>query len=169
MYSLSILIPVYNVENYLAECLDSIFVRNGFAGEVICVDDGSTDNSPTILSDYANRFSNLRIIKQQNAGLSAARNAALRAASGDYVLFVDSDDFLADNAIASFLSKVDGEDILYFNIQRFDDADKTNLPVISLPEVRRMEGRSYYERYFNRKSFMPCVCVWGGGIAGCFC
>lgn len=163
MVTLSIIIPVYNVEQYLAECLDSIFVNNAFKGEVICVDDGSTDGSPEILASYCSHYGNLKVIRQENAGLSAARNAGLRMATGDYVLFVDSDDYLADNAIDKFLAKLNGEDILYFNIQRFEDDDKTHLPIVSLPDVRGMNGQQYYERFFNRKAFMPCVCVWGGG------
>lgn len=163
MVTLSIIVPVYNVEQYLAECLDSIFVNNAFEGEVICVDDGSTDGSPEILASYACRYANLKVIRQTNAGVSVARNVALRAATGDYVLFIDSDDYYADNAIDTFVSHINGEDILYFNIQRFLDDDKSSLPISYLPEVSGMKGRQYYDQYFNRKDFMPCVCVWAGG------
>lgn len=162
MFSLSILIPVYNVEQYLPECLDSILVRNGFDGEVICVDDGSTDKSSEILAAYSKHYSNISVIRQENAGASAARNAALRIATGDYVMFVDSDDCLADNAIEILHSMLKSEDVLYFNIQRFWDRTNEELPIVPLPQVSQLNGKTYYERYFNRKEFMPCVCVWGG-------
>lgn len=168
MVTLSILIPVYNVEQYLEECLDSIFVNNDFGGEVICVDDGSTDGSTAILELYANRYPNLKVIRLANAGVSVARNVALRAATGDYVLFIDSDDYYADNAINTFVSRINGEDILYFNCQRFMDDDKSLLSISSLPKASGMNGRQYYDQYFNRKNFMPCVCVWAGGYRRSF-
>ena len=90
--TLSIIIPVYNVESYLAQCLDSVLVDNNFTGQVICVNDGSTDGSLAILEQYAAKHDNIEIITQANAGLSAARNTGLNAANGDYVFFMDSDD-----------------------------------------------------------------------------
>lgn len=100
----SIVIPVYNVEKYLGECLDSV-VRQTLRGiEVICVDDGSTDGSPRILADYAARDPRIRVITQQNAGLSAARNAGMGAATGKYIYFLDSDDWIADDAMEKCLS-----------------------------------------------------------------
>ena len=160
MFSLSILIPVYNVEQYLSECLDSIFVKNAFDGEVICIDDGSTDKSPEILTAYSKRYYNLKVIRQENEGLGAARNTALRIASGDYVMFVDSDDYIAGNILKILRSKLDGEDVLYYNVQRFYDKTNEKLPIVPLPEVTNMTGKTYYEMFFDRKSFMPCVCVW---------
>ncbi len=160
MVSLSILIPIYNVEQYLSECLDSILIRNRFKSEVICVDDGSTDRCSEILTAYSERYPNIKIIRQQNAGLSAARNTALKNATGDYVLFVDSDDYLADNSIETLCSKLSGEDVLYYNVQRFYDTTKERLSIAPLPEVKNMNGKTYYEHFFNRKNYMPCVCVW---------
>ncbi len=99
MLLLSVVIPVYNVEQYLKECLDSVFVRNVESMEVICVNDGSTDGSLAILERYATRHANLQIITQPNGGLSAARNTGLRAAKGKWVYFLDSDDWLYPNTL----------------------------------------------------------------------
>lgn len=88
----SIIIPVYNAEATIGRCLDSILCQNTQNAEIIVINDGSTDNSLALCEDYAAKNSNIRLISQQNAGVSAARNAGLDLAGGKYVLFVDSDD-----------------------------------------------------------------------------
>ena len=93
---LSIVVPVYNVERYVAECLDSL-LEQGLSDsdyEILCVDDGSTDRSGGIAEDYARRYRQVAVIHQGNRGLSAARNTGIRAAAGEYVYFIDSDDLL---------------------------------------------------------------------------
>ena len=120
--SLSIVIPVYNVEQYLPKCLDSVLVDNQFTGQVICVNDGSTDGSLAILEEYVARYSNMEIISQSNAGLSAARNVGLQAASGDYVMFLDSDDWLKPNALFKLSELIHGEDVIYFNGLKYYEA-----------------------------------------------
>ena len=115
---LSVIIPVYNVERYLAECLDSVCAQTLKDIEIICIDDGSTDGSAAILDDYARCDPRLRVIKQANAGLSAARNRGLDIATGRYVYFIDSDDGLADeNALATLYETAEREqtDIIYFD------------------------------------------------------
>ncbi|MBR1807881.1 MAG: glycosyltransferase [Paludibacteraceae bacterium] len=102
--SLSVIIPCYNVEPYLVQCLDSVLVDNAFLGEVICVDDGSTDSTAAILHRYAGRYVNLQVITQPNAGLSAARNKGLKYATGDYIYFLDSDDYLYPHILQSMLT-----------------------------------------------------------------
>lgn len=92
MPAVSVIIPVYNAERFLAACLDDIFAQTCKDIEVICVNDGSTDNSTSILDDYACRDERLRIITQRNQGVSGARNTGLARASGEYVLFFDADD-----------------------------------------------------------------------------
>ena len=95
----SIVIPVYNVEPYLEECLDSILTQTYPHFEVIAVDDGSTDNSLKILNEYTKRDRRIQLINSANLGVSAARNKALDRVSGEYVLMVDSDDLLQKNAL----------------------------------------------------------------------
>ena len=99
---LSIIIPVYNVEKYLAECLDSCLAQDIPAAdyEIICVNDGSTDGSAVILERYAREHSNVRFITQPNGGVSVARNTGIDAACGDYIWFVDPDDFIRKNCLA---------------------------------------------------------------------
>lgn len=114
---LSIIIPVYNVEQYLSRCLDSAILPGGEDYEIILVDDGSTDSSPAIARSYAERYPALiRLISTENGGPGHARNTGLTAASGKYLLFLDSDDRLSPGAAAEILAAADGDfDILIFD------------------------------------------------------
>lgn len=91
----SIVVPVYNVAPYLSECLDSVMAQCFGDWECICVDDGSTDGSGAILDDYAAKDKRLRVVHQTNSGVSAARNAGLAVASGEWMTFLDADDIIA--------------------------------------------------------------------------
>jgi len=95
----SFVIPVYNVENYLVRCLDSVINQTYRDFEVIIIDDGSTDSCPEICDDYAKQDKRICAIHQKNQGLSMARNVGVEAAKGDYIFFVDSDDYLETNAL----------------------------------------------------------------------
>lgn len=91
-YKVSIIVPVYNVQRYLSRCLDSLLLQTLSEIEIICVDDGSSDDSPRIIEEYKARDSRVRMIHQQNAGVSAARNAGIDCATAPYIMFCDSDD-----------------------------------------------------------------------------
>lgn len=91
---LSVVVPVYNVENYLSKCLDSILKQTLEDIEIICVNDGSTDGSANILQDYKKKDPRIIVLEQENQGLGAARNTGIRTARGEYIGFVDSDDFI---------------------------------------------------------------------------
>ena len=90
----SIIIPVYNVEKYLRDCLDSVLAQTYPDWEAVCVNDGSTDGSSVILEEYSSKDSRFKVFNQANGGLSLARNTGLDEAKGDYILFLDSDDWL---------------------------------------------------------------------------
>lgn len=100
----SIVIPVYNVAAYLRECLDSVRAQTFGDWEAVCVDDGSTDGSGSILDEYAARDSRFRVLHQPNAGVSAARNAALEIAAGEWLTFLDGDDRLREDALEMLAS-----------------------------------------------------------------
>lgn len=107
----SLIIPVYNVAPYLRECLDSVLAQTFMDWEAICVDDGSTDDSGTILDEYAAKDPRFRVIHQTNAGVSAARNAALDIVQGEWLMFLDADDVLGRNALVKLMSQAkDGVD-----------------------------------------------------------
>ena len=98
----SIIVPVYNVEKYIEKCLDSIINQTFQDIEIILVDDGSPDKSPRICDDYAQRDLRIKVIHKKNGGLSDARNAGLEIACGEYVLFVDSDDYISYDTCEKF-------------------------------------------------------------------
>ncbi|MEG2119583.1 MAG: glycosyltransferase [Pseudoflavonifractor sp.] len=100
---ISIIVPIYNVQSYLPQCLDSLLGQTYRNLELILVDDGSPDGAPAICDDYAARDSRIVVIHQKNGGLSAARNSGITAATGDFLAFVDSDDWIHRDYIATLL------------------------------------------------------------------
>lgn len=91
---ISVIIPVYNTERYLPRCLDSVLSNTYDNLEVICINDGSTDNSINILDNYKVSDERVVVINQKNSGVSAARNAGINVATGEYIAFIDSDDWV---------------------------------------------------------------------------
>ena len=117
--TISVIIPVYNVAEYLPACLDSILSQDHGDLEVILIDDGSRDDSGRICDDYAAADSRVRVIHQQNGGAAAAKNAGLRVATGEYLSFVDSDDYLEPNVYSYMLAalKDAGADAVHCNFR----------------------------------------------------
>ncbi len=103
-YLISVIVPVYNVEKYLDECIESIVNQTYKNLEIILVDDGSTDHSPQMCDKWAEKDSRIKVIHKKNGGLSSARNAALEIVQGDYIAFVDSDDFIDDDMFELLLN-----------------------------------------------------------------
>lgn len=118
MPKLSIVIPVYNVENYLAKCLDSVIYPDLDDYEIILVNDGSTDSSGEICQSYARQYENIiRLITTANGGLGKARDVGIDAASGEFIAFLDSDDYLSPNAVPEMMDTLDlGYDMCIFDI-----------------------------------------------------
>lgn len=124
--SISIIVPVYNVEKYLRECLDSISQLKAFSWEAILVDDGSTDTSGQICDEYAKQDSRFRVIHQKNAGVSAARNAALDAVKGVWIWFVDSDDSINPDFEILNPEVFNDADYVLFDMRKFRDGEELN-------------------------------------------
>ena len=135
---LSIIVPIYNVAPYLRKCVDSLLAQDISNYEIILVDDGSTDDSGAIADELVHAFSlsplasrlQLRVIHQSNAGLSAARNTGIAAAIGDYILFVDSDDYLQPNVLGALMEQVerDNLDVLRFRYQNVRESGEAFAP-----------------------------------------
>ena len=109
MYKVSILIPVYNVEKYLSKCLESILLQTYKNIEIIIINDGTTDSSLDIAELYASKYDFIHVYSYENAGISTTRNRALEKATGDYYLFVDSDDYLNPHMIEKMIKWVYNE------------------------------------------------------------
>ena len=103
----SIIIPIYNAERHLKSCLDSIVNQNYLNYEVLLIDDGSTDKSGEICDDYVSRFKKFKVIHKENKGVSNARNKGIELSQGEYLLFVDSDDFLSETYLSSIYSVIE--------------------------------------------------------------
>lgn len=123
----SIVIPIYNAEKYLRRCLDSTLTQTYSNIEVVCVNDGSTDNSLNILKDYQSKDSRIKIIDKENAGVSAARNDGIRQSKGDYIIFIDADDWIEKNTVEVSLEytiKYNAEHVRYAYVQEFNDSKR---------------------------------------------
>lgn len=166
---LSIIIPVYNASKYLRECMDSIAKQDSERYEVICIDDGSEDNSFEILKEYNDVFYNYRVIQQSHSGLSAARNNGLQRAKGEYVYFVDSDDVLCDNFIEYALIRAKSEnlDVLMFSFENFtDDIDTYKKYEERILKKKRtkapqsiLSGREMMKYQMSENEYYPMVWI----------
>ena len=155
----SIIIPVFNVEKYIQACLDSVLNQSFLDWEAICVNDGSTDASASILEKNAVKDNRIKVISQSNAGTATARNTGLRAAQGDYIFFLDSDDWLEPDSLHILANRLHGEDILCFSGKRYFESTGGYHPADILPEKAYESGMDYY----NENALLPrdfaFVCV----------
>ena len=123
----SIIVPIYNVENYINECIDSILNQSLNDYELILVDDGSTDKSSQICDEYANERL-VKVVHKKNGGLSDARNCGVDNATGDYIWFIDGDDFVVnDHVLKTIDDAIEENDILSFNYARYVDTENKYL------------------------------------------
>lgn len=152
MCKLSIVVPVYNVQDYLEECLNSILAQHYADYEVICVDDGSTDNSPLILEDYAQKDTRIRIIHKENGGLVSARKAGIEAARGTYATYVDSDDWIAPDMYETMMKVVmeTGADIVTSGVI-------IEYPSGSVVELEEMETGLYRGTGLNERFYPQMI------------
>lgn len=124
---ISIIVPVYNVEKYLKKCLDSIFNQSFKDFNLIIVNDGSTDNSEKIINEYLEKYINIIYIKQENLGVSEARNVGLRKANKKYTMFIDSDDYIEKDTLESLYNKAENTNadmVIYGHENFYDDSSK---------------------------------------------
>ena len=122
MVRVSVVIPVYNVEKYLVQCLDSVVAQDYKDIEVILVDDGSTDSSGLICDEYAKKYQFIDVIHKKNGGLGYARNTGIERAKGDYITFIDSDDIVGKQMITNLINQIDrnGADTVVGGFRRID-------------------------------------------------
>ena len=136
---ISVIIPVYNVEKYLRQCLDSVLAQTYSNYEVILVDDGSSDRSPKICNEYALKNNHIRVFHKTNGGASTARNVGLKESKGDYIFFLDSDDWIEPNTLETMMTTAKNEkaDLVFCEAQAIDDEKGT-----------RIEGHYEYKKYY---------------------
>lgn len=169
MKKVSVIIPIYNVEDYIEECLVSALNQTIQDIEIICVDDGTKDSSMKVVEHYAEEDDRIIIIHRENGGLSAARNTGLKAATGEYVYFLDSDDYITEDMLEILYNecKKDDLDNIYFDAESFYESEevKQEQPQY-LHYYRRpaafnqvMSGPELYATMENLKWYRPSACL----------
>ena len=158
---ISVIIPVYNVEKYLGECLDSVINQTLKDIEIICVNDGSTDNSLFILKEYASKDNRIKIIDKENEGLGYTRKRGLKTAIGEYILFLDSDDKYDSNNALEYLYnniKKNDADILIFCISNYDNGNqkKWNLKIDEPENVGKILNFQEFSVYILNGCYSAC-------------
>lgn len=145
---ISVIIPIYNVEQYINQCVDSILNQTYKNLEIILVDDGSPDNCPQICDDYARKDNRVKVIHKKNGGLSSARNAGMDISTGEYLCFVDSDDYWNDNEfISKLIDNISNKDFIYFSYKNVSEKSiDTNI----------IDNRLIKE-YFNGEDFLNSI------------
>ena len=150
---ISIIVPVYNTEQYLSKCLDSLINQTYKNIEIICVNDGSTDNSADILNEYDKKDKRVRMISQKNCGLSAARNTGLKNCCGEYVMFLDSDDWIDIDTCEkaySVMEKYDTDLVLWSYVKEYENISKDKY-------IFEMDSHYFDASEAKDKIFRRCV------------
>jgi glycosyltransferase involved in cell wall biosynthesis len=145
MSQISVIIPIYNCEDYLERCLDSLLNQTFCDWEALCVNDGSTDKSAEILDRYAAKDNRFKVIHKVNEGVSAARNTALGMVEGKYILFMDSDDFLHPQTmeICMYFAEKDDSDLVAYTYNRRYRSLRMIGNILNIPESKVIKHKRY--------------------------
>lgn len=152
---MSVIIPVYNAEKHLRRCLDSVVGQTLEEIEIICVDDGSTDDSANVLVNYAAEDKRIHILKQINAGAGAARNLGLENAAGEYIAFIDADDWAETDFCEQLYkcAKCSDADVAICRAQRFDDVTGEPLPSEWMLKDELLPGNVFFAADVSKRMF----------------
>lgn len=154
---LSIIVPVYNVEDYIEECLESLINQDIPTDnyEIICVNDGSTDNSGKILSSYSKKYNNLLVINKENGGVGSARNAGIDTAQGNYIWFVDADDFIKPYSLSTVTELINNNHFDYLKVKpySFNHGEKFSPQDISI-EMSQKSIKNFLWTYILRRDYI---------------
>ena len=150
---ISVIIPVYNTEKYLKECVESVLAQTYHNLEILLINDGATDSSPQICESYAKQDARIKLIHKENGGLSDTRNMGIKQCSGDYVLFLDSDDYWDDPKMVEKLADQMQQypvDILNFRYKKYMEDTKQFVPCLkSVEDIKQQEK---LEKFFKEEN-----------------
>ena len=150
----SVIIPVYNVEKYLEKCLDSIINQTYKNLEIICINDGSTDSSLEILQKYAEKDNRIKVVNQENKGSGATRNVGLEIAQGEFISFIDSDDFVDKNLYKNCIEKITPDiDVIVFGAKT---VNLKNNKIYS----GQYSSKSFHKDFNLNDLFNICTVAW---------
>ena len=163
-YDISVIIPCYNVENYIAETMDSLINQNYENYEIICINDGSTDLTQDILRKYEAHNKNIRVISQQNCGIGQSRNTGIKAAQGKYLFYVDGDDLVEEDCLKVLFHQMENNnlDIIYFSAESFYDSSELeemysefkNIYRHKTEENRIYTGKEIFEKFREDEDYI---------------
>lgn len=160
MKSVSILIPAYNAEKCIEKCLDSAINQTYKNIEIIVVNDGSIDNSLKIMNDYACKYNRIRIIDIENGGVSVARNTAIREATGDYICFIDSDDYISDDLLEKLSRYMEEDfDLIKYKLMRVDE---NGAVIVKLdgPTFECLSGEDAFNLMYDKDVMLQAPCLY---------
>ncbi len=158
---ITIIIPIYNVEKYLRECLDSVINQTYKKLQIILIDDGSNDNSGKICDEYKEKDNRIEVMHKANGGVSSARNAGLKIAKGDYITFVDGDDYLDKDYCEKLLRKLKENDVECV-ICGYNRLYEKNLEVVTKGENLRITNKEFLDNILNVQggAGIACAKLW---------
>ena len=159
---ISVIVPVYNVEKYLRQCVDSILVQTFTDFELLLIDDGSTDSSGKLCDEYAEKDARIKVLHQKNGGVGSARNLGLNQAQGEWVCFVDSDDWLDRNCYSALMAETYVADLTYFGCCccYMDGSRTAYIPYDSYSTDRNQIEQRLYELKCNQQCFEYLGYTW---------
>lgn len=166
MVKTSVIIPIYNTQNYLDECIQSVLNQTQREIEIILVDDGSTDGSRSIIEKYKKKYNNIIAIYQSNQKLGIARNNGIKAAKGKYIYFLDSDDYIAKNLLKECYDECELRklDFLCFDSESFIETEKGEKIFLEGYDRENvgisdevLSGKEYWYRYYDKGGIIPCA------------
>lgn len=169
MKKISFIIPVYNISSYIEKCIDSIIKQNDCCIEVLLVNDGSTDNVLEVLDKYLKKYDYIKILNKENGGLSSARNYGLKHVTGDYIWFVDGDDYIEPDSLSILRKIVDEKDYDIVSFNYYCDYDGSKKSMIeshtdSLSNSRILVNTSPCTKIFNSSFFKKNKFLFDEGI-----
>jgi glycosyltransferase involved in cell wall biosynthesis len=158
---ISIIVPVYNVEQYLDKCVQSLIRQTYPHIEIILVDDGSTDQCPALCDEYRKQDDRIKVIHKSNGGLSEARNFGLSAATGEFILFVDSDDYIEEDSCLRFIEAMNGQkrDIVVGNAKIFNNRKIKLMKHSYITKGICVTGPDYLEMELKNGTMYMAACL----------
>lgn len=161
MDKVSIIVPVYNTEKYIKECLESIIKQTYTNIEIIIINDGSTDKSQDIIEEYKNKDSRIKAIKQENSGVSFSRNIGINVATGNYIMFVDSDDIIIQNYIEQMIDilKKYNLDIIKSSFKKFNNNTSISTNVSFFKEDYKIINKDEINKLFIKTTNFNSSCM----------
>lgn len=155
-FLVSVVVPVYNAEKYLSDCIDSLMRQTRKPEEIILVDDGSTDCSGEICDLYASQYSYIKVIHKQNGGVSSARNAGIDAAQGKYLIFVDADDLVDQRLLEFYAQYCGGDGVPICNIKEVHETEISELWGKDLYIIQEYTERNFMQLFSGGYINSPC-------------